>query len=61
MKHIFEEVDESIRQDSAGDLVGRRIPSLSMAPSRLVIAAVAGTRFVIAPRAEAARAARALS
>ena len=59
MSDIFEEVDESIRQDRL-EIWWKRYQFFVYGAVALVIAAVAVNEFVIMPRAEAARAARAL-
>lgn len=59
MSDIFEEVDESIRQDRL-EIWWKRYQFFVYGAVALIIAAVAVNEFVIAPRAEAARTARAL-
>jgi len=59
LSDIFEEVDESIRQDRL-EIWWKRYQFFVYGAVALVIAAVAVSEFVIVPRAEAARAARAL-
>ena len=59
MSDIFEEVDESIRQDRL-EIWWKRYQFFVYGAVALVIGAVAVNEFVIMPRAEAARTARAL-